>query len=289
MKVTVPPSPVDERRSGGTARCAAGRRRPAASSAPRARRASRPGRRPRSARSARSGTRAARAGGVEQAVGVGVLLDQPDPARRAARARSSAPKMTSSRRRRGVHQHDVGAARPRRLRSMPITGVMPLPAVMNSTLSGPRSGRTKSPAAWSSWTSVPGLRAVHQVVADLAVGDRLDGDGDAAVGPVEGRGDRVGPPLADAVDVDADAGRTGPGRWPRQPRPGRITRVAASPVSGRTASIRPRRSAPAAQRVDQVEVVGGQQRRGESSTQPSTRSRERRSGWAVADAERSWS
>ena len=42
------------------------------------------------------------------------------------------------------------------LRSMPITGVMPLPAVTNRTLAGPPAGRTKSPAAWSSCTSVPG-------------------------------------------------------------------------------------------------------------------------------------
>ena len=62
---------------------------------------------------------------------------------------------------------------------------------------------TNSPAACSSWTIWPAPGAVHEVVADHAVGDRLDGDADAAVG-ARAVGQGVGAPLADAVDVDAD-------------------------------------------------------------------------------------
>ena len=49
---------------------------------------------------------------------------------------------------------------------MPITGVMPEPAVTNRAFAGRCSGRQNSPAAWSSWMSVPGVVPVHQVVAD---------------------------------------------------------------------------------------------------------------------------
>ena len=47
----------------------------------------------------------------------------------------------------------------KRLRSIPITGVMPEPAVTNSSRTfSPRGavGSTNSPAACSRWTSVPG-------------------------------------------------------------------------------------------------------------------------------------
>ena len=46
--------------------------------------------------------------------------------------------------------------------------------------------------------------AAHEVVAHDAVGHGLDRDRDAAVGAVGGPGQRVGAPLAYAVDVDAD-------------------------------------------------------------------------------------
>ena len=41
---------------------------------------------------------------------------------------------------------------------MPITGVMPLPAVRNSTLAGGGSGRMKSPLGAAKRTMVPGSR-----------------------------------------------------------------------------------------------------------------------------------
>ena len=87
---------------------------------------------------------------------------------------------------------------------MPITGVMPLPAVRNSTFVGRTGGSTKSPAAWSSMTSVPDAGAAHEVVADRSAVHGLHRDRDAAVGAVGVRGEGVGAPLAHAVDVDAE-------------------------------------------------------------------------------------
>ena len=122
------------------------------------------------------------------------------------------------------------ASTPEWWRSMPITGVMPLPAVTNRSRPGLGRGRTKSPVAWSSWISVPGLALADQVVADLAVGDRLDGDADPAVGARAG-GQGVGAPQADAVDVDADA-HVLAGHVAGPAAPGLISTVAASAVSG---------------------------------------------------------
>ena len=45
----------------------------------------------------------------------------------------------------------------------------------------------------------------HEVVGDLATGDRLDGDRDAAVVPIGIGGQRVSAPLTHAVDVHTDA------------------------------------------------------------------------------------
>ena len=105
---------------------------------------------------------------------------------------------------------------------------------------------------------MPGLVSVDEVVADLAVGDRLDGDRDAAVG-ARAVGERVGAPLADAVDVDAD--------------PDVLAGHVAGPVlaradhqGGGVGGLGLDRHDPAAQvgapaqRVDQVEEVGGHQR-----------------------------
>ena len=97
-----------------------------------------------------------------------------------------------------------------RLRSIPITGVMPEPAVTKRNLP-PSGGSTNSPAACSRWTRVPDARVVDEVVADLALGHGLDRDRDATVG-AGAVGQRVGAPQADAVDVDADRGRTGRAR-----------------------------------------------------------------------------
>ena len=51
----------------------------------------------------------------------------------------------------------TSASSPWWLRSIPMTGVMPLPAVRKRTLAGAGLGRVKSPVAWSSMTRVPAL------------------------------------------------------------------------------------------------------------------------------------
>ena len=93
---------------------------------------------------------------VEHAVGVGVLLHQPDSALAGQHAQFAAEDDVVGGGR-GVHDDDVGVRSPRAamLRSIPITGVMPLPAVRNRILAGGWSPRVNSPAAWSSWTTVP--------------------------------------------------------------------------------------------------------------------------------------
>ena len=51
----------------------------------------------------------------------------------------------------------TGTARENRLRSIPITGVMPEPAVTSSSLRGIGVGSTNSPSACSSWSIWPAL------------------------------------------------------------------------------------------------------------------------------------
>ena len=125
---------------------------------------------------------------------------------------------------------------------MPITGVMPEPAVTKRKL--PPLGRQHELAGrLLEVDERAGPQVVDEVVADQTVGDGLDGDRDEAVG-AGAVGQRVGAPLADAVDVDADpdvlagdvAGPVGAG--PDHERGG----VAGLGVD---LPIRPRRSAPA--------------------------------------------
>ncbi len=71
----------------------------------------------------------------------------------AASSRSSSRKITSCGR--GAQWIMATSSNPAS-RSMPITGVMPLPAVRKSTLAGVAGGSTKSPAGWSSRIRVPG-------------------------------------------------------------------------------------------------------------------------------------
>ncbi len=59
-----------------------------------------------------------------------------------------------------------------RLRSIPMTGVMPEPAVTNSSLPG-GSESTKSPAACSSWTRVPGRASWTRWLLTLPSGTAL--------------------------------------------------------------------------------------------------------------------
>ena len=85
-----------------------------------------------------------------------------------------------------------------------MTGVMPEPAVTSSSLRGDRLREHELALRLLELDHLAGAGAVHEVVGDDAVGDRLDGDADAAVG-ARAVGQGVGAPEADAVDVDADA------------------------------------------------------------------------------------
>ena len=85
---------------------------------------------------------------------------------------------------------------------MPITGVMPEPAVTKRSLAGLGQHELAGGLLEVEQRAGPGL--ADQVGADQAVGHGLDGDRDEAVA-THAVGEGVGPPLADAVDVDADA------------------------------------------------------------------------------------
>ncbi len=103
-------------------------------------------------------------------------------------------------------------------------------------------------------------RPADQVVADLAVPDRLHGDRDAAVPAVRRRGDGVGAPQPRPVDVDPDphvlAGRVTAPVPSRSDHDGRgVTRLG---VHGLDA---PTQVGARTERADQVEVVRRQQRR----------------------------
>ena len=195
------------RRRAGSARGAVARRRRRARSGRSARPAGRPDRTP------RSGARAsrARAGRARQRP-----TGRPD--RRGARAacsgdgsrasaRRSPPKIVSSRD--GATCTCATSGRPpgrcASARSIPMTGVTPLPAVTNSSGCSTASGRTNSPVGGASRTSMPAARMADEVLGHQPARNALDGDGDAAVAAPRHRRERVGAPVADTVDVDADA------------------------------------------------------------------------------------
>ena len=161
-----------------------------------------------------------------------------------------------------MHDDDVRQSWQGRLRSIPITGVMPLPAVNEQRLGRTGTRQHEVARRLVQLHDEPGTGAAHQVVADGAVRDGLDGDRDAAVRPIQRRRQGVRPPLPNAVDIHPD------------PRVLTGRRAAASPGrDGSPASPRPRsRGAPAGpahashrgtQRGEQVEEVGGHQRCGQ--------------------------
>ncbi len=97
----------------------------------------------------------------------------------------------------------TGTRRENRLRSIPITGVMPEPAVTSSSLRGIGVGQHELALGLLELDHLAGPGAVHQVVGDHAAGDRLDGEAEVAVA-ARAVGQRVGAPQAYAVDVDPD-------------------------------------------------------------------------------------
>ena len=132
---------------------------------------------------------------------------------------------------------------------MLMIGVMPLPALMKSSFSGSRVGEHEGAFDAAEPDDVPGPGARAPGRRDLAGLDQLRGDRDAAVGAAGVGGQRVGAPVVDAVDDDAD-----PQVLARPvARPlvaGADQHRAASAVSGSIRSIRPRSS-----RVDQSGLI----------------------------------
>ena len=102
---------------------------------------------------------------------------------------------------------------------------------------------TNVPSTSPRRTIVPGLRAAGDVGRDLALLDELRGDRDEAVGAARVGGERVGAPVADAVDVEADPQvLAGLVAGPRRSRGGSATVTASPRLAARARSIRPRSS-----------------------------------------------
>ena len=89
------------------------------------------------------------------------------------------------------------------MRSIAITGVMPLPPLISSTRSGPLLGQNEVALRLGQADDHARPRVVAQVARDPAL--RVGGDGqlERTVRGLLGAGGRVGPGQADAVDLDA--------------------------------------------------------------------------------------
>ena len=162
-------------------------------------------------------------------------------------------------------------ARPRwaRLRSMLMIGVMPLPALTKRSFSGSGSGSVKSPSTPPRLTMLPGLPRFTRH------GDTTPSSTCFTVmlmkpsGAIGVGGERVGAPVAAAAGVDPDAQvLAGLVAHPVVARAddhgGGVGRLAADLLDA------PAQLARGPQRVDHLEVVVGQQRRGERRTARST-------------------
>ena len=200
----------------------------------------------------------------------------------AASSRSSSPKMTSA----AVGAEcttTTSASSSRWLRSMPMTGVMPLPAVRNRpSRGGRRAGRSRR---WPgrAWMIVPGSARRTRWLLTLPSGIALTVTlMQPSVRPRSGR----------SASRRATGGRRRrrcrsrmywPGTWPSQPRPGRITRVTAS----RGLAAGRRRSGRAGRRRSAAGRSGRGSRRaaaGWSPARPARRTRSRKAtragpGW----------
>ncbi len=151
---------------------------------------------------------------------------------------------------------------------------MPLPPTRNSDLAGGGSGSTKSPLGVASRTIVPGCEAVDQVGGEEALGHRAHGDGQVAAGLHRRRAHRVGAPVELAVDLDPDADvLAGPvlvAPAPAGPdHQGRGVLGLGDDLLDPAAQL-----ARAPQRVEQGQVVVGEQRRRELVGALRTRSHE---------------
>jgi hypothetical protein len=196
--------------------------------------------------------------GIEHPVGVGVPFDEPDAFLRREHAQLAGEDDVGCGRRR-VHEDDV-AELVQRVAQHPHHRCDAAAGRDEQDLRRAWLRQDELAAGLVEVNEHPDARAAHEVGADPAVGDRLDGDRDAAVGAVDRRRQRVRAPLAHAVDVEADAdvlARDVPG--PAASRPDHQRHG--------VAGLGVDRDDPSAQvgtgphRVDEVEVVGRQQRR----------------------------
>ena len=92
-----------------------------------------------------------------------------------------------------------------RVRSIDITGVIPLPATRNSGLRRRRVGQHEVTVGQRQPDDGAGREPVDEVLGQEALGHRPHGDGDRAARTTRRRADRVGAPLELAADLDADA------------------------------------------------------------------------------------
>ncbi len=152
-------------------------------------------------------------------------------------------------------------------RSMLMIGVMPLPALMNSSRAGSGSGSTNVPSTPPSRTIVPGRTRVNRNGETLPPSHELGRDRDAAVRAARVGGQRVGAPVVDAVDGDAQPqvlSRTVAGPLPAglDQDGHRFGRLALDALDAAAQLAR------RPQRVDELQIVVGQQRRGERADEP---------------------
>ena len=239
---------------GGSARAAAARARPRARNAS-VSASSRPaGPHAQVWRSRQSGTRRSSSATSQPAGAIVVVLVQRVAAMAGGERAQLARRRSCPRRRGDVHVRGVGktsrgAARARA--ASPITGVMPLPAVTNSSGCSTASGSTNSPAGGASRTSMP-RRAWRTRCSDTnPPGMRLTVMAMRPSRRPRQRRERVRAPVAHTVDIDADAHVLarhvrGPARGPaaatasrnRVSRPRRLRRghaARASTTAGSTA------------------------------------------------------
>ena len=124
---------------------------------------------------------------------------------------------------------------------MLMIGVMPLPALMNSSFGGSGSGRVKVPSTPPSRTMIPGCACRTRYGVTLPVSTSL--------GVIEMK--PSGRPGSEVIEyarqwctpsTTTPTRRYWPGSCPSQTQPGRIVTVTASAVSRVIDSIRPRSS-----------------------------------------------
>ena len=96
-------------------------------------------------------------------------------------------------------------------RNIAITGVMPLPAVMNSSVGGGGLGSAKSPLGAARRMMVPGSTPLTKWADRKPSGVAFTVIEMLSFTALRNRGQRVRPPVPFAIDAQTDSRRTGPG------------------------------------------------------------------------------